>query len=124
LFANWRGRVPSGTKGKAKPIKTSICLVDLAGSENAAMTKVNQAGVVESREINKSLISLGEFLSLLLPYSCSTTNYFVSLDAYVSSGRVVNALNENRRRTKGKQIPVPFRENPLTSVLRVSSSIL
>lgn len=82
------------TVSKLEGKKTSECtiqLVDLAGSENTVSTGVSGEGVKEAIEINKSLISLG---------------------------RVINALNENTKRTKGKQIPVPFRESPLTVILR------
>merc|ERR1712130_886511 len=63
---------------------------DLAGSENTEVTGVKGKLFGESVEINKSLVVLG---------------------------RVINAINENRRRTKGKQIPVPFRESKLTQIL-------
>ena len=73
-----------------KPATTAMWLVDLAGSESAAVTGVAGEGMQEAREINKSLISLA---------------------------RVLNALNENKKRSKGKQVPVPFRESPLTLLL-------
>ena len=72
-------------------VRSSCYIVDLAGSENASVTGVAGKGMLEAREINKSLISLA---------------------------RVMNAINENQKRTKGKQVPVPFRESPLTMVLK------
>jgi len=73
-----------------KPFNSQAYLVDLAGSENTSMTGVKGDGLREAKFVNKSLISLG---------------------------RVVNALNENRRRTKGKRTAVPFRESKLTQIL-------
>jgi len=75
--------------GKAR--EAMLQLVDLAGSENTISTGVDREGAKEAIEINKSLISLG---------------------------RVVHALNENTKRAKNKQIVVPFRESPLTIILR------
>jgi len=73
-----------------KPFTAQAYLVDLAGSENVAMTGVKGEALREAKSVNKSLISLG---------------------------RVVSALNENRRRTKGKRSAVPFREAKLTQIL-------
>lgn len=78
-------------KSGGKPREAMLQLVDLAGSENTISTGVDRDGGKEAIEINKSLISLG---------------------------RVVHALNENTKRTKGKTIVVPFRESPLTIILR------
>lgn len=64
--------------------------IDLAGSEEAQRTGATGKALEESVYINKSLITLQ---------------------------RVVNALVENRRRTKGKQVPVPYRESKLTQLL-------
>lgn len=74
----------------SRTISSQAYLVDLAGSENTSRTGVKGAGLREAKFVNKSLISLG---------------------------RVVNALNENRRRTKGKKVAVPFRESKLTQIL-------
>lgn len=74
-----------------KVCESILQLVDLAGSENTVATGVDKEGVREAIEINKSLISLG---------------------------RVIHALNENTKRTKGKVVVVPFRENPLTMILK------
>jgi len=77
-------------QGQTRSTSCSIHLLDLAGSENEAETGVSGEALVECRYINSSLISLG---------------------------RVVHALHENSRRTKGKRLAVPFRETKLTHLL-------
>lgn len=73
-----------------KPITVYAHLVDLAGSENVQHTGVKGKMLEEAKSINKSLISLG---------------------------RLIHAINENKRRTKGRQIPAPFRESKLNQIL-------
>lgn len=74
----------------ARSISSQAYLVDLAGSENVVKTGVKGQGLREAKFVNKSLITLG---------------------------RVVNGLNENARRTKGKKVAIPFRESKLTQIL-------
>lgn len=82
--------VSQKSEPKSPKLHSTVHFVDLAGSENVSITKVQGDAAQEAREINKSLISLG---------------------------RVINALNENRARTKAKRINVPFRESKLTMLL-------
>lgn len=82
--------IESQLRGQKVPLCSKVHLFDLAGSENVTLSGVTGAAEDEAKYINKSLVSLG---------------------------RVIHALNENRKRTKGKQMPVPFRESKLTHLL-------
>lgn len=78
-----------------KKVVSGINLIDLAGSENATVTGTSGVSLKEAKFINKSLVTLS---------------------------RCIHTLSENNRRTKGKQLIVPFRDSILTQVLKEALS--
>lgn len=87
--------------GKVRPIRSKIMFVDLAGSERLKESQSEGVTAVESRQINKSLFTLGKVIAALS-------------DKAVAKGRAQAA----GATADGSSSFIPYRDSKLTQLLQ------